>query len=198
MISSERKRFRDRANRAARDLLKEKDTWGCISDGSGKRYRVGVYFLLAGELDKAIAAFDWFDNEFPDDGGEPIFYLYGALASYRGGYLPSAQSRLLRAMLSNIFLLPQLIGEHLVAPDIWYSSNWQMEQYIQEVDEFLDEPTAEERNWIASELDSETFKALRAGYENTYRALLAERDPKKRGAILSAWRKLQAKHAAKL
>ena len=198
MISVEKKRFRDRANRAARDLVKEKETWGCISDGSGKRYRVGVYLLLADELDKARAAFDWFDDEFPDDSGEPVFHLYGALASYRGGAMPKARARLLRAMLSNIFLLPQLIGENITAPDIWYSSNWQMEQYLLEIEQFLDEPTAEERKWIASELNSETFKVLRVGYENTYRALLAERDLKKRGAILTSWRKLKTKHAAKL
>ncbi|MDJ0806454.1 MAG: hypothetical protein QNJ78_06425, partial [Gammaproteobacteria bacterium] len=36
MSTSEQKKFRNRANRARRSLLKEKEDYGYISDGSGK------------------------------------------------------------------------------------------------------------------------------------------------------------------
>ena len=71
MLIDEQKKYRDRANRARRELLKEKEKFGAISDGSGKRYRVCVYFVLSGAPEKAAEFLDWFEKEFPDDVGEP-------------------------------------------------------------------------------------------------------------------------------
>lgn len=78
MLTDEQKKYRDRANRARRELLKEKEKFGAISDGSGKRYRVCVYFVLSGAPEKAVEFMDWFEKEFPDDVGEPAFLLYAA------------------------------------------------------------------------------------------------------------------------
>jgi hypothetical protein len=80
MKADERKKFREHANRARRGLLSEKKKYGYINDGSGKRYRVGVFYVLSGDLEKALEFYLWFEQEFPDDIGEPIFDLYWALA----------------------------------------------------------------------------------------------------------------------
>lgn len=53
MLTNEQKKYRDHANRARRELFKEKEKFGAISDGSGKRYRVCVYFVLSGAPEKA-------------------------------------------------------------------------------------------------------------------------------------------------
>ncbi len=123
MISEEKKRFRDRANRNRLALLKEKEQHGYINDGSGKRYRAGVFFVLVGENRKALEFFSWFESEFPDDIGEPVFNLYWTLAEYRNGSEDQARYRLQHAMLSNLYMLPFLFGEPLGLLDIWHSSN---------------------------------------------------------------------------
>lgn len=73
MTPEEIKRYRERANRAKRELLKEKQQYGYINDGSGKRYLAPVYYVLAGDNDKALAFYTWFEEEFDDDIGEPVF-----------------------------------------------------------------------------------------------------------------------------
>lgn len=198
MTPVQRKRSRDRATRALRNLKEEEKRFGCIDDSAGKRYRVGPYFLLAGDLAKAGSAFEWFEERFPDDGGEPAFYLYGALTAYRQGDRAKARVRLLKAMLSNIYLLPHLTGKAVDTEGVWHSSNRVQKSYLEEVGEFLDEPTAEERRWMAAGWDSPPFKALREGYLETYRALSRELDTSKRRMILSRWDKLQAQHFALL
>lgn len=192
-----RKKFRDRATRAMRELRKEEAT-GDIRDGSGRRYRVGVFFLLAGDLEKAAAAFDWFDEKFPEDIGEPIFYLYGALAAYRQGDLLKARTRLANALLGNIYLLPLLIEERIDTSGIWHASNWGEASYLRGVAEFLNEPTSNERRWMAVEWNSTPFVALREGYLATYRALNQEQEFSRRGIILSKWEKVRAKCFAML
>lgn len=192
MTPEKKKKFRDRANRARRELLKEKEQYGYINDGSGKRYRAAVYYVLAGENEKALDFYSWFESEFPDDIGEPIFDLYWALAEHRAGDKKKASYRLQIAMLGNLYMLPFIIHEPIEALDIWHSSNSDYPDYLFEVEEFLDEPKAEEREWIKREYNSHSFFTLREEYINTYRQLKYEHDFQKRGDILNAWRRFSS------
>lgn len=193
-MNSEQKRYRDRATRAMRELLKEKKLYGHIHDGGGKRYLVGMYFLLAGDIQKAAEAFDWFYAEFPDDVGEPIQHLYSALAAYRSGDFGTAEKRLKEAMVSNVYLLPHIIQEEIHTEGIWHSSNWRSEAYLDEVREFLEEPNQQERAWITAQFHTATFQELMNGYLATYRALNSEDNVERRGAILDEWHTLQRAH----
>lgn len=194
MTAEEKKKLLARASRAARELAKEQATYGSISDGAGRRYRVGVYYLQAGALEKAGQAFDWYAQTFPDDCGEPVFLLYGALAAHRLGQIDKAHTWLLRSLLSNIYLLPWLAGHDPQALPLWHASNWQERDYLQDVAEFLHEPTADERDWIASALQSTPFKTLYEGHVATYTALDGLRDFQQRAAVLDRWEQLQAQY----
>lgn len=184
---TEKKKFRERANRARRGLLNEKKKYGSINDGSGKRYRAGVFYLLSGDVEKALEFYSWYEQEFPNDGGEPIFNLYWALAHYRAGNIDEARVRLQSAMLENIYMLPLVFGEPVKILEIWHPSNFKEPDYLFDVEEFLDEPTIEERKWMKEEFSSKRFKDLRNGYIETYKALSNERDFEKRGKILYDW-----------
>jgi tetratricopeptide (TPR) repeat protein len=188
MEEAERKKFRARANRARRGLLNEKKKYGSINDGSGKRYRAGVFYLLSGDVEKALEFYSWYEQEFPDDSGEPIFNLYWALAHYRAGNIDEAGVRLQSAMLENIYMLPLVFGEPMKTLEIWHPSNYKEPEYLLEVGEFLDEPTVEERRWMKKEFYSKQFEDLRTRYIETYKALSNERDVAKRGKILDDWR----------
>lgn len=188
MLTDEQKKCRDRANRARRELLKEKEKFGAISDGSGKRYRVCVYFVLSGAPEKAVEFLDWFEEEFPDDIGEPAFLLYAALAYYRVGSLGEARGYLLDAMLSNIYLLPYLFSRPMPKQDMWHSSNWEQPDYIEEIEELLEGPTSQEREWVRSQFGDELFTNIRKKYVETFRALQHVREFDARSRILGEWR----------
>jgi len=188
LLTDKQKKYRDRANRARRELFKEKEKFGAISDGSGKRYRVCVYFVLSGAPEKAADFLGWFEPEFADDIGEPAFLLYAALASYRVGSLEKARSYLLDAMLSNIYMLPYLFSRPIPRQDMWHSSNWVQPDYIDEIEEFLEEPTSQEREWIEEQFDSELFTKVREKYVATFRALQHASDFDTRSRILKEWR----------
>jgi len=192
-LAPEQRRFRERALRAARELEKERATYGAVRDGSGKRYRVGMYFLLSGDVARAADAFDWFEREFPGDAGEPVFHLYGALAARRHGEPAKARRRLLAAQASNIYLLPFACGQEVREAPIWHPSAHADTEYLLERDEFLDELNDEELGWIASALETPAFIELKQGYIATYGALLGEQDMPTRVALLDAWQALQDK-----
>ena len=188
MLTDEQKKYRDRANRAQRELLKEKVKFGAISDGSGKRYRVCVYFVLSGAPEKAVEFLDWFEMEFPDDVGEPAFLLYAALADYRVGSLEKARRYVLETMLSNIYLLPYLFSRPMLKEDMWHSSNWVQPDYIEEIEEFLEGPTSQEREWFQEQFDDELFTNVRNKYIETFHALQHAKELDSRRRILGEWR----------
>lgn len=188
MLNDEQRMYRDRANRARRALFKEKEKFGSISDGSGKRYRVCVYFVLCGAPEKATEFLEWFEQEFADDAGEPVFFLYAALAHHRAGSPGKARRYLLDAMVSNIYLLPYLFSRPLPRQDMWHSSNWALPDYIEEIEELLEEPTSQERQWLKAQYEDEVFTNMRNKYIETFRALQHARDFDTRSNILDEWR----------
>lgn len=96
------RRIKQLISRCERSLRKEQETIGYISDGSGARYLLGPFYLALGDLAGALGSFRWFEEEFPDDIGEPFHFLCWTLALYRSGDVAAATLRLRQTMLSNL------------------------------------------------------------------------------------------------
>jgi hypothetical protein len=186
------KKYRDKANRARRGLLNEQKTRGYIDDGSGRRYLVGVYYLMAGDVAKALEHYHWFDEAFSDDVGEPVFSLFGALAHYRSGNEPQALRYLQYTQLQNIYLLPFLFDEPLAKQVIWHGSSDARPEYLAEITEFLQFPTPEERAWIKQAHSSAPFTVVRNAYLHTHAQLLHTHEYTQRVALLNEFRQIVA------
>lgn len=180
-------KYKERANRARRALLNEKTKFGFISDGSGKRYRVHIDYMLSDELNSAEEFVQWFEQEFPDDSGEPAFLLFAATMYFRLAVLAKARRYLMDAMLSNIYLLPFIVGKPIQPLDIWHSSNWQMPQYLQDINELLEHISGPDRDWISDQYIQLPFDAARTKYIATFTALQNQYDVQVRKKLLNDW-----------
>lgn len=192
MLTDKQKKFRDRANRSKRALLKEQKDFGFISDGSGKRYRVSVDYIISGDAKKAEEFIHWFEEQFPDDVGEPVFLLYSAITYFRLQEQKKARSYLLDTMLSNFYLLPSLFSKPISKLDMWHSSNWEAPEYVREIQEYLSEPSSQERAWFQEEFEGQLFTNIRKKYVASYKALQDERDVGVRREILDDWRNFES------
>lgn len=193
MENAAQKRLRARATRLKRALASEKRRYGGFDDSSGKRYRIGPLFALAGDLKEALAHFNWFEKQFPDDVGEPMHCLWWALALCRSGDLENANRRLLETLVRNLYLLPALVGSPIARQDIWHGSNWAEPEYLVQVSsEFLPQLSEDERSWIVHQLESALFRRVKDEYVSTHHALLTEKNVERRSAILRRWDKFWA------
>ena len=191
-----RKKFGERATRLKRALANEQKKYRHIEDGAGKRYLIGPFYVLAGELQKALAHYDWYEKHCSDDVGEPIHYLYWALAFFRTGETAKANAKLLETMLQNVYLLPILLGSQPETHDIWHGSNMEHPDYItQAPKEFLPQLSEQERAWITEQFDSFRFRRVREEYVTTYSALKGEKNVDKRRQILRRWNEFLASTA---
>ena len=73
LFPTDPKPIRERIRRYERALKRELEA-GYGGDGYGKRYLLGPLYMLIGDVDGALASFDWYQQAYPDDGGEPYQY----------------------------------------------------------------------------------------------------------------------------
>lgn len=136
-------------------LNQEKRDFGYLRDGEGWRYDLAMYYYLLDDNKRSAEYIRWFEKNFPDDVGDPLQMVLMALMLHRMGKDGSA--KLVRAMLSNLYLIPRAIGETQDRLDIWHSSNWDIPEYVDSIpDRILDAITEDQREWIRKLYHSES------------------------------------------
>ena len=188
----EPKKIRERINRYERELRKEYEKVGFIHDGYGKRYLLGPLYLVLGDLTGAMRSFEWFEQTFPDDIGEPFHYLCWTLALYRSGDMAGASLKLRQTMLSNLYLIPRLLGLAQDKFNIWHGSNIAEREYLEyappEIWELWDGPALQ---WAKETYDSPEFCRVRARHIEIYEQLKTEPPGPKRSQLVSEAYRLQ-------
>ena len=175
MFPTDPKKIKAQITRYERELRKEYETHRFISDGSGKRYLLGPLYLLIGDVAGAVNSFAWFARMFPDDSGEPAHTLCWALALYRAGQLDQASAKLRQAMLTNLYVIPHLLGREQLRLPIWHASNWDTQEYLQFIEpEIWALWDAEAVRWAETCYDSAEFVRVRTRYIEIYGQLQTE------------------------
>ncbi len=85
MPQTEEQKIRSRLRSYERKLQQGKKKFGYYDDGAGRRYLIGPHYMLLGDNEGALEAFEWFEQEFDDDVGEPGHFLCWSLALHRAG-----------------------------------------------------------------------------------------------------------------
>ena len=172
MPQSEEQKIRLRLRSYERKLQQEKKKFGHYHDGGGKRYQVAPHYMLLGDNDGALAAFEWFEREFDDDIGKPDHSLCWSLALYRAGNEIGAAKKLRQTMPSNLYVLPHLLGSPIDALDIWHGSSDAEPGYVEYIpDAYFLLWTKAERKWASGLYQSPGFQSVRARYIEISRAL---------------------------
>jgi hypothetical protein len=165
MPQTEQQKIRSRLRGYERKLQQEKKKYGYCSDGGGRRYHIAPHYMLLGDNEGALTAFVSFDEEFDDDAGTPDFWLCYSLALHRADNEVGAAKRLRQAMMSNLYLLPHLIGDPIAALDIWHGSSYAEPGYINHIAEhYLQLWTDEEKEWASGLYHSPGFRTARERY----------------------------------
>jgi len=166
---NEEKKLKTKISSYKSALTREKKTYGSINDGAGKRYVLFSLYFQLNDLKKSEEYFKWYEKEFEDDSGEPVQKLCWAVSLYRMGNLDQAEYRLADLMLSNLYVIPKILGRDIKEYDIWHSSS---DEFIDYFDYFpkevLEALTQEDKKWIEELYDSFVFQRIRQRYIGIY------------------------------
>lgn len=178
-------KIRERIKRYERELRQEYKRFGAYDDSGGKRYLMGPLYLLLGDNKGALKAFEWFEQNFPDDMGEPEHFLCWTLALYHAGHIAAAEQKLLRTMLSNLYLIPHLLGLEQPELDIWHGSNIDRKDYLSYIPpELLSLWDEAALQWARETYDSAKFSQVRERYIEIHRQLKDEPRGSKRSQLV--------------
>lgn len=181
-----RKKIASAIKRFERLLRKEQEEMGTISDGYGKRYLLGIFYMVLGDTSGAMATFEWFERTFGDDGSEPFHSLTWTLALYRSGRIEEASRKLRHTMFLNLYLIPYLLGMRQKNLDIWHASNWCEKSYLHDAPpEIFEVWDTQALDWARAEYDSSDFRAARARYIEIFRQLKYEPVGAKRSRLVA-------------
>jgi len=166
-------------------LNKEKKEFGSIHDGSGKRYLLFYLYFILNDLDKSKEYFQWYKNEFPDDSGEPEQKLCWAVSLHRMKEDKEARRMLADLMISNLYIIPYLLGKDVQKYDIWHPSNYADIDFIDDIAEEITENIKEsDTQWISSEYDSFIFSRIRNRHIEIFHDLQYTKDLEERKKLV--------------
>ena len=184
-IPKQPQKIKERLQSYERALRKEVKLYGAIDDSAGRRYELGVLYLLLGDVKGAVKSYKWTEQLAPDDMGEPFDHLCWTLALYRSGDMEAASAKLCQTMLINLYLIPFLIGVEQDPFNIWHGTNWAEKSYINyappEIFALWDEAAID---WARQTYQSPEFCAVLDRYLLLSEQLQSERPGPRRSQIV--------------
>ena len=192
MPQTEQQKIRSRLRSYERKLQQEKKKFGYYHDGAGKRYQIGPHYMLLGDNEGALKAFAWFEQEFDDDIGKPDHSLCWSLALYRAGNEIGAAKKLRQAMLSNLYLVPHLLGEPISEIDMWHGSSDAEPEHVDHIpDPYLQLWTDEEKQWADRLYNSPGFQSARQRFIEISKLLDSMRPGPERSRLVREMHELE-------
>jgi hypothetical protein len=103
--------------------LPNRKRWGgYYHDGLGLRYLHPVLYLKINDYKGAMRYFRWFDKNFPDDCGFPIFLVEWTITLFKSGKMAEAEKKALQTFIANTNPWDKFLGKELLHFDIEKSS----------------------------------------------------------------------------
>jgi len=158
-------KIKQRIRRYERSLEEEKRLQGRYGDGYGKRFLLGPFYMIMGDLDGALSSFAWFEKEFPDSSDMAPQLLCWTLALKQIGEDDKARQMLRRTMFANLYIIPRLLGMKETRHDIWHGCNTSEPSFLSWVpEEYWELWSDANRGWAAALWQSSEFQAARRRY----------------------------------
>ena len=121
--------IKKKATAIQKALEKEKQTYGFINDGRGKRYQAALLLLEIEDYKGLLKYYDWFYAHFPDDIGFPELHLSWVYTALNTGQDALLHKHLVELEDINTYVLPKLLGQPVERVEKWEGSNLETEEY---------------------------------------------------------------------
>ena len=174
-------------------LAADKKYWGGqYHDGQGIRYIIPEQFIKINDYKGGLRYLNWFDKNFPDDSGYPIFLFEWTFILFKCDKLIEAENKAHQTFFSNTYLFDKFLGKEPLRLDKNESSNWEFESLV---DGFLysslDTEFIEFASWTQNVLSSRTFLDKANEFIEIERKLKTEPVGQKRTELVSSLYKIK-------
>jgi hypothetical protein len=175
-----------------RALAADKRRWGGqYHDGHGLRYILPGFYLQLQNWDGALKIFKWFEKNFPDDSGYPMFLFEWTVTLFNTGDVKGAEKKAFHTFFSNTYLFDKFLGKELLHFDKYEGSNWGFSSMVYELKYSKNQPELTYfADWLNQFLASDEFYKVAEEFIKIQKRLLEEPVGEIRTALVKSQRKL--------
>jgi len=159
MTDRQKEIVRFKISQIKKALSADKREWGgYYRDAGGYRYLQPALYIQLEDYKSALRYFKWFQKNFPDDTGYPIFLFEWTITLFKTGDLKHAGKKAFETFMSNTYLFDKFYNKEFLEFEKWEGSNWEM----QETADYLpylatDSNLLDFSNWLKNFLKSKLF-----------------------------------------
>jgi hypothetical protein len=193
MTEKQIERVKLKIDKYKKALAADKRNWGGqCHDGQGIRYVIPEQYVKINDYKGALKYFTWFDKNFPDDSGYPIFLFEWTLTLFKCNKLTDAEKKAHQTFFSNTYLFDKFLGKEPLRLDKNESSNWEYESLVEHfIYTNKDIEFVAFAEWIETILQSRTFLDKANEFIELERQLINEPVGKKRSKIVDRLSKIK-------
>jgi hypothetical protein len=193
MTDKQIERVKAKIEKYKKALAADKKYWGGqYQDGQGIRYIIPEQFIKIKDYKGGQRYLNWFDKNFPDDSGYPIFFFEWTFILFKCDKLIESQNKVHQTFFSNTYLFDKFLGKEPLKLDKYESSNWEFESLVEGFPySSLDTEFIEFASWAENVLSRRTFLDKANKFIEIERKLKTEPVGQKRTELLNQFLKIK-------
>jgi len=131
VTDKQKDRIKIKISKIKKALAADKKHWGGFyHDGRGLRYLQPELYIELQDYTGALRYFNWFDKNFPNDIGTPLFLFEYALTLFKTNRIEKAEIKILETVKLNQYLVDYFL-EKLSFNSTETNSDWEKESLVQ-------------------------------------------------------------------
>lgn len=193
MTEKQTARIKAKIDKYKKALADDKKMWGgYYHDGYGIRYLLPAEYIKLQDYKGGLRYLNWFDKNFPDDIGYPVFLFEATFILYKCNKLKEAEQKAHRTFFSNTYVFDKFLGKKSLQFDKYEGSNWEMESLV---DDFPysdnDLEFREFTSWLKPVLRSRQFLDIANEFIEIKKQLKTETDIAERTKLVQRLSKIE-------
>ncbi len=159
MTEKQIERIKLKIDKYKKVLAADKKMWGGeYHDGQGIRYIITAEYIKIKDYSSGLKFLKWYDKNFPDDTGYPLFLFEATFILFKNNKLSEAEEKAHRTFFSNTYLFDKFLEREMLQINKNENSNWESKSLLESFHyrrteaEFSDFAI-----WLESILRSSTF-----------------------------------------
>jgi hypothetical protein len=186
MTEKQKLRLRIKIDTIKRALSAEKRTYGCYDDSRGLRYLPLEYYVKLQDYDGGLLYSRWFDRNFPDDCGFPIFLFEWTIILFKTSKFKAAERKAFQTFCSNTYLFDKFFGLTSTTQLKLENSNWERSTLTDQLIYANNQPDHTDfANWLREFIATEKFANLSTKFIAIQKCLQTESDLKMRSYLVN-------------
>ncbi|MDO1446330.1 tetratricopeptide repeat protein [Rhodocytophaga aerolata] len=193
MTEKQIQKVRDTIKKHKAALSLEKRKFGGYDDSYGRRYVIAELYLKIADYKGAATYFRWFEKNFPDDIGYPLFYLAWAVTLFERGKLEEAKIKTIQTNFLNTYLFDVILSNETHPIDKSETIGFESLSYAIEIKQDCDKVVSKDYlNWLAEFIQTEFYLSTMNRFISLRKLLQDENDIVQRRKLIDEENKLEA------